>query len=97
MGRDDEMAEELYDKVQALVTGAEAVKLDFHTVGYRPTPADGFPAIGRPRRRDGVYVAVTHSGITLAPAIGLFVRDELLDGRRDPLLEHYHPDRPALT
>jgi glycine/D-amino acid oxidase-like deaminating enzyme len=91
------MARDLHAKVQSLIRGAENVELDFHTVGYRPTPADGFPAIGRPRQRDGLYVAVTHSGITLAPIIGLFAAQELLDGRRDPLLEPYSPDRPALT
>jgi glycine/D-amino acid oxidase-like deaminating enzyme len=32
---------------------------------------------------------VMHSGITLAPAIGRFVADEVLTGRRDSLLEPY--------
>ncbi|MCX7346315.1 MAG: FAD-binding oxidoreductase [Alphaproteobacteria bacterium] len=96
MGKADELAHQLHGKVQALVAGAEQIALDFHTVGYRPTPADGFPAIGRPRNREGLYVAVTHSGVTLAPAIGLFASTELMDGRRDPLLDPFHPDRPAL-
>jgi glycine/D-amino acid oxidase-like deaminating enzyme len=91
------MARDLHAKVQAMIKGAEGVELDFHTVGYRPTPADGFPAIGRPRQREGLYVAVTHSGITLAPIVGLFAAQELLDGQRDPLLEPYAPDRPPLT
>jgi glycine/D-amino acid oxidase-like deaminating enzyme len=97
MNRADELARELHGKVQDLIAGAETVALDFHTVGYRPTPADGFPAIGRPRHRDGLYVAVTHSGVTLAPAIGALATAELIEGRRDPLLEPYHPDRPALA
>jgi len=93
--RADEMARELHAKVQALVAGAEAVEFDFHTVGYRPTPADGFPAIGR--FRENLYVAVTHSGITLAPAVGLFAAQEILDGVRDPLLKPYRPNRPQLS
>jgi glycine/D-amino acid oxidase-like deaminating enzyme len=97
MDRADEMARDLHAKTQALVRGAEGVELDFHTTGYRPTPADGFPAIGRPGRREGLYVAVTHSGVTLAPVIGLFVARELLGGQRDPLLAPYHPDRIELT
>lgn len=96
MGRPDEMARELHAKVQAMVKGAWAVELDFHTIGYRPTPADGFSAIGRPRNREGLYAVVTHSGVTLAPALGLFAAGELLEGLRDPLLSPYHPDRPAL-
>jgi glycine/D-amino acid oxidase-like deaminating enzyme len=91
------LAADLHGKVQAMVKGAGGLKLDYYTVGNRPTPADGFPAVGRPRNRDGLYVAVTHSGITLAPVIGLFAAQELLDGIRDPLLASYHPDRPTLT
>ncbi len=83
--------------VRAMVAGAEGLELDFHSIGYRPTPADGFPAVGRPRGREGLYVAVSHSGITLAPAIGLFAADEILNGQRDPLLAPYHPDRPQLS
>jgi glycine/D-amino acid oxidase-like deaminating enzyme len=97
MDKADELAAELLGKVRALVRGAEDVELDFHTVGYRPTPADGFPAVGRPDSREGLYVAVTHSGITLAPAIGLFGARELVDGERDPLLSPYHPSRPELA
>ena len=83
----------LYQKVQEMVVGAEQVEMDFHTLGFRPTPGDGFPMIGRPQNREGLYVTVMHSGITLAPAVGLFTAAELLDGKRDPLIEPYHPDR----
>jgi len=83
--------------VRELIAGGEGLELDFHSIGYRPTPADGFPAIGRPGNRDGLYVAVTHSGVTLAPALGLFAAQELLNGQRDPLLSPYHPDRPELA
>ncbi len=95
MGEAQELARGLHAKVQALVAGAEKVELDFHTTGYRPTPADGFPAVGRVRH--GLYVAVTHSGVTLAPAIGLFVAREVLERSRDPLLAAFHPERPALA
>ena len=83
----------LYKSVQGMVAGAENVAMDFHTLGFKPTPADGFPMIGRPQNREGLYLTVMHSGITLAPAVGLFATDELLEGRRDPLIAPYHPDR----
>ena len=92
----DALAAELMAKIRAMVKGAEGLDLDFYTVGYRPTPADGLSAIGRPRGQKGLYVAVTHSGVTLAPALGLFAAAELLDGKRDPLLVPFHPDREAL-
>ena len=66
--------------------------MDFHTVGFRPTPGDGFPMIGRPKNRDGLYIAVMHSGITLAPAEDCWPA-EILDGKRDPLIAPYPPDR----
>jgi glycine/D-amino acid oxidase-like deaminating enzyme len=91
------LAADLQSKVQAMVKGAESLELDFHTIGYRPTPADGFSAIGRPRNRDGLYAIVSHSGVTLAPALGLFAAEEILNGERDPLIATFHPDRPTLT
>jgi glycine/D-amino acid oxidase-like deaminating enzyme len=83
----------LFSKVQKLLRGAENLKMEFYTTGYRPTPADGWPAMGRPSQMEGLYVAVMHSGITLAPAMGLFGADEILNGLRNPLLAPYHPDR----
>lgn len=83
----------LYQKVKDMVIGADGVAMEFHTVGFRPTPGDGFPMIGRPQNREGLYLAVMHSGITLAPAAGLFTAAELIEDRRDPLLALYHPDR----
>ena len=96
-GEPQALAADLQRRVEGLVKGAEGLGLDFLTVGHRPTPADGFPAIGRPRGRDGLYAIVTHSGVTLAPALGRFAAEELLTGVRNPLLAPYHPDRPTLT
>ncbi|TPM27148.1 FAD-binding oxidoreductase [Mesorhizobium sp. B2-3-5] len=82
-------ARELFAVMKAMLRDSEGLELDFHTVGYRPTPIDGFPIIGRAEGMDGLYVAVTHSGITLAPAVGLFATREILGGERDPLLAPY--------
>jgi glycine/D-amino acid oxidase-like deaminating enzyme len=90
-------AAELYQKVKDMVIGAEHVEMDFHTLGFKPTPGDGFPMIGRPQDREGLYLTVMHSGITLAPAVGLFTTAELLEGKRDPLIAPYHPDRLLKT
>ena len=85
----DATARELFAATKAALRGADGLELDFHTVGYRPTPIDGFPIIGRAEGVGGVYVAVMHSGITLAPAVGLFATREILDGERDTLLQPY--------
>ncbi|UCI19555.1 FAD-binding oxidoreductase [Mesorhizobium sp. B2-1-8] len=88
-------ARALFAATKAMLRDSDGLELDFHTVGYRPTPIDGFPIIGRAESMDGVYVAVMHSGITLAPAVGLFATREILGGERDPLLEPYGLSRFA--
>lgn len=88
-------ARALFAAMKAMLRDSDGLELDFHTVGYRPTPIDGFPIIGRAEGVDGVYVAVMHSGITLAPAVGLFAAREILDGERDPLLAPYGLSRFA--
>lgn len=95
-GMDAEItARDLFAALKAMLHGGDELELDFHTVGYRPTPIDGFPIIGRAEGMDGLYVAVMHSGITLAPAVGLFAAREILDGERDPLLAPYGLSRFA--
>jgi glycine/D-amino acid oxidase-like deaminating enzyme len=79
----------VFDTVKGMISSGASVASDFHVVGRRPVPKDGFPAVGRAGGIPGLYVAVMHSGITLAPAIGRFVSDELLTGRREGLLEPY--------
>ncbi|MFD2056697.1 NAD(P)/FAD-dependent oxidoreductase [Mesorhizobium calcicola] len=88
-------ARELFVALKASLHGGDELELDFHTVGYRPTPIDGFPIIGRAEGTDGLYVAVMHSGITLAPAVGLFAAKEILEAKRDPLLAPYGLSRFA--
>lgn len=57
-------------------------------VGVRSLPADGHPIVGFAGDRR-TYLAVAHGGITLGPLLGSLVADELLDGRRSPLLEPF--------
>ncbi|WP_027166040.1 FAD-binding oxidoreductase [Mesorhizobium sp. WSM3224] len=86
-------ARDLFAAMRAALHDADGLELDFHTVGYRPTPADGFPIIGRAEGVGGLYIAVMHSGITLAPAVGLFATREILEGERDGLLVPYGLER----
>jgi glycine/D-amino acid oxidase-like deaminating enzyme len=88
-------ARELFAVTKAALRGADGLELDFHTVGYRPTPADGFPIVSRADGADGLYIAVMHSGITLAAAVGLFAAREILEGERALLLAPYGLERFA--
>jgi glycine/D-amino acid oxidase-like deaminating enzyme len=89
------MAEGLIATMRGMLSGAAGIELDFLTVGHRPTPADGFPAIGRIGGLTGLSVAVMHSGVTMAPLAGELVAAAVAD-RDDPALETFSPDRPAL-
>ena len=87
------VAEELLGLIRSLVLGAGSARLERYSVGYRPTPKDGLPIAGRVPGLDGLYVAVMHSGITNAPAVGAFAADEILGGKRHPLVRPYGLDR----
>ncbi len=79
--------------INSMIDTGSSLVPDFRAVARRPIPKDGFPAIGRSEGLSGLYTAVTHSGITLAPAIGRFVAEELLTGERNDLMRPYAADR----
>jgi glycine/D-amino acid oxidase-like deaminating enzyme len=81
------------DKVKAFLPGARAASVDHVTLGFRPMPTDGFPIVGTVPGATDVYVAVTHSGVTLAPILGELVRRELLEEQGAEELAPYRPDR----
>lgn len=86
-------AEELFAKVKAFVSDGDSLSLDHYTVGYRPTPRDGVSAIGAVPALEGLYLCVSHSGVTLAPALGAFGAAEIMGQGRHPLLAPFSPGR----
>jgi glycine/D-amino acid oxidase-like deaminating enzyme len=82
-------AREVFGGLQKLLVGGAALAFDHHKLGYRPTPRDGFPVVGAVPGRAGLYIAVMHSGITLAPAVGRFATEEILTGADELLLAPY--------
>jgi glycine/D-amino acid oxidase-like deaminating enzyme len=81
------------DLMREMIALTPALLPDFHVIGVRPIPKDGFPIVGRAPGIAGLYVAVTHSGITLAPIIGRIVADEIMIGNRDSLIAPYGLER----
>ena len=88
-------ARELFAKAKATLKGGEALELDFHTVGHRPTPKDGLPILGGVDDAPGLYVAVLHSGVTLAPLVGLLAAEAIVDGKNDDQLVPFRLSRFA--
>ena len=73
--------------------GAQAVPVP---VGWRPMPLDGYPVMGYAAEAPNVYVALTHSGVTLAPALSQLAAQEIYDGTpADAVLGPYRPQRFA--
>ena len=86
-------AEEILHRAQRLIPEAEGIGLARHTIGWRPMPQDGLPVLGFSEGAPDVYVAVMHSGVTLAPLVGRLVASEILDGLSIELLEPYRVSR----
>ena len=62
-------------------------------LGVRPMPEDELPIVGPAPGISGLYIAVTHSGVTLAPLIGQLVAQEVTSGQPSPLLADYRIER----
>ncbi|MGV2183831.1 NAD(P)/FAD-dependent oxidoreductase [Rhizobium rhizogenes] len=88
-------AEAILAKVRAMLRGGEQLELDFYTIGYRPNPKDGFPIIGGVDGVPGLHLAVLHSGVTLAPLVGLLAAEEIVGGHPDAQLAPFRLSRFA--
>ena len=84
-------------KIAEVLPPSRGVGLDRLTLGFRPMPFDELPVVGALAGVPDVYVAVMHSGVTLAPIIGRFVTQEVLLGSRLRALAPYRPERLVRT
>jgi glycine/D-amino acid oxidase-like deaminating enzyme len=80
-------------KISSFLPAARGVPLERLTLGFRPLPMDGFPVVGALPASPDVHVAVTHSGVTLAPIIARHTTEEVLHGSRVDELAPYRPER----
>jgi glycine/D-amino acid oxidase-like deaminating enzyme len=86
-------ARRVRDLFVASFAGAEDTEIVSVEIGWRPMPTDGEPIIGPPPGTRGLYLAVMHSAITLAAAVGRLAAAEILTGRPAPELTGCRPDR----
>eukprot|EP00899_Mesostigma_viride_P028538 jgi/Mesvir1/886/Mv17452-RA.1 len=81
---DSDMSPERVARVMAkaarVVPAMARVTAELVTMAHRPIPADGRTIIGHPDGVRGLYVVVTHSGITLAPLLGRLAASEVAAG-----------------
>ena len=81
----------LVELARARLRGAELARVESAVIGVRSLPEDRLPIVGPVR--DGLYVVATHSGMTVAPALGELVAGEILDERQSDALERFRPAR----
>jgi glycine/D-amino acid oxidase-like deaminating enzyme len=84
---------DLLQRVRRVLPGAAGARIVAARVGVRPMPADGYSIVGPVHERPGLYLCVTHSGITLSALFGEVVAAEVTDGPPDPRLAGFRPSR----
>ena len=89
-------ADDLLARARQYLPGLADAKAVPVPVGWRPMPLDGYPAMGFPSAAPNLYIALTHSGVTLAPVLSQLAVQEICDGvPADAVLDPYRPDRFA--
>lgn len=78
---------------EQFVPGILAVEVEDVVIGWRPLPLDGHPVLGRSPNQSLAYLAIMHSGVSLAPIVGELVSREILGGLSAPELAPYRPER----
>ena len=93
--RDDsqEHADDLLNRASHYLPALAGARAIPTPVGYRPMPIDELPVIGFCAAAPNLYIALMHSGVTLAPLVGELVPLEIVDGARIEMLAPYRPER----
>ncbi len=86
-------AAELKRAASEVLPALAKVDLESIRTTVRPFPADGFTCAGAMPGIAGYYMAVTHSGVTIAPHLGKLVASEVVCGEMHRELETFRPDR----
>ena len=87
--------ERIMNHAKIFTNGLEDIDIDRVSIGWRPLPKDGVPVIGRINSIQGVYVAMMHSGVSLAAVVSKLVTEEILEDKNNSLLDHFRPSRFA--
>ena len=90
-------ATELLRRARRTVRGLQDAAVAGYQVCVRPLPADEQSIVGRLPGAEWLYVAVTHSGVTLAAHLSRLIAAELAAGAPSAELAPYRPDRFAGT
>ena len=93
--RPDMLADMALKRLNALMPFSD-LEWEQVSLAQRPVPQDGMPVVGA-CGPDGMFAAVMHSGVTLAPIVAEILAQEVigqtLSGQHAELISRYRPDR----
>ncbi len=81
------------DAAARLFPAITGLRAEAARIVTRPVPGDGYSAVGWVPGVDGLYLAVTHSAVTLSAHLGSVIAGELLGGAPDEALSSFRPAR----
>lgn len=87
------VGEAIFEKTAEVIPAAGGLEVDEVSLGFRVLPKDGHPIVGFDPAAPGLYFASMHSGITMAPVMGMFAAMEILDDVEVSLLTDYRLGR----
>lgn len=90
-GIDPATVQELAREATLVLAGHQELRPAEYLIGRKPVPGDGLPVLGE--AAPGCFVAFTHSGATLGLIAGELLAQEILTGRRHPLLAEFRAER----
>jgi glycine/D-amino acid oxidase-like deaminating enzyme len=83
----------LLQRAAGLSARFAGASLEQSQIGLRALPIDGWPVCGWINSIGGLYVVVTHSGITLAPLLSRLAAEEIVEGVEAAVLSQFRPSR----
>lgn len=83
------VGEGIFAETAKVLPAASGLEVDEVSLGYRVLPQDGHPIVGFDPAAPGIYFVSMHSGITMAPVMGMFAAMEILDDVEVALLADY--------
>jgi glycine/D-amino acid oxidase-like deaminating enzyme len=92
-GHTDEEVDQIVADAGEILPALKGVKIKEVRRGRRPIPRDGESIIGFSPTVSNLYLATTHSGVTLTPIIGECATLEIAEGARIDLLQPFRLER----
>jgi len=85
-------AQGVLETARKYVRNMASARVESAVIGIRPIPRDGLSVVGWAPGITGLYVVVTHSGVTLGPALAEMATSEIY-GTEEKVLGPFRPGR----